>query len=358
MRTLNCLEAMHQNLVATSNPTATSRLIKPRERLLKSLIYLSVGVLLVDSVYSYCNGITLLTRDRCILYQMLGHWGFLLYEYFVELFVLVLVGVFVASLIERHLLHLKRFLPRNPLLAFGYGSVLPLCACGAIPLAGAMSGRVPLRCVITFLVAAPILNPYIMALSVSVLGWPYAFLRIGGALVLAVACGYGVELLSSRFSLAPARLPSGCPLAVGCKRSAGSVYEMTWAVFKKVLPFLLVAALMGLALEWIQPEDWVDRYQLGDSFLGTLLVVLAGVPVYFCNGADVLFLKPLVAHRILPVGTALAISLTATSVCVTSVVLLTRFLGRRLAAALVACVIVISLVLAYVTNMASRCMHM
>ncbi len=74
-------------------------------------------------------------------------------------------------------------------------------------------------------------------------------------------------------------------------------------------------------------------------------------PFYFCNGAEVLFLRPLVNHGF-PLGTAVAFSLTSPAICTTSIAMLFKIIGKRLTVALVACVALISLALALLINAA------
>ncbi|MBP1664757.1 MAG: putative permease [Bacteroidetes bacterium] len=61
-------------------------------------------------------------------------WFFQLYENFIELFVVVILGVFVGVLIEQYFNKIKRFYPKNQWLAFLYGAILPVCSCGVLPL--------------------------------------------------------------------------------------------------------------------------------------------------------------------------------------------------------------------------------
>jgi uncharacterized membrane protein YraQ (UPF0718 family) len=348
---LSLVAARHYRAKVHCDSQHTDAAFRVRRVLLRAMVHSCLVVFIADRLYSYYNGITFLTRDQCILYLTLTPVGFLFYEYFVELGILLVVGIFAAAVIENRLRQYKKFLPRHPVSAFAYGSILPLCACGAIPLAGSMYPSIPMRALVTFLISAPLLNPYIIGLSVSVLGWQYALLRVGCSMALAISCGYLVEVYH-RWSDSP-ELPMshGCVLAGHCGSRPHDVYETTYANVKKVLPFVLIAGVFGMTVELIDIGDWINRYQPGSSTWGAVLVVLAGIPIYFCNGADVLFLKPLVFHKILPVGTAMAFSLTSTSICVTSIVLLAKFLGRKLTLVMVATVIVVSLLLSGILNM-------
>ncbi|MBU0985466.1 MAG: permease [candidate division Zixibacteria bacterium] len=329
--------------IGGSRPTRYHNVsLKSEELFWKTLILVSVGLLTVDLIYQACNGITYQTRESCLVYASLPRWAFLLYENMIELFMVVVAGVFGASLLERYFAKLHRFVPRHPATAFLLASVIPVCSCSAIPLMRAMHNRVPFRTLITFAVAAPLLNPYIIALSFSVLGVRYALLRIAGSFLLAVVTGYVVERFHHRDGNRLPGIMTGCPGSEGCATMRGSVFTSSGRVLRKILPFVLVAGLLSMLLELAGPGNWLKSLDLSDGVFGLLLVVVVGVPVYFCNGADVLFLQPLVQHGSLPLATALAFSLTSTSVCLSSLVLLVKYIGRRLTVVLLVSIIILT----------------
>ena len=99
---------------------------------------------------------------------------------------MVIVGVFLATLLEKYFQRYESMYPKNPITAFIYASIIPVCACTVIPMMGTMQGKINLRTIITFIVVAPLLSPYIIMLSFSVLGFEYGILKIICSLILAV----------------------------------------------------------------------------------------------------------------------------------------------------------------------------
>ncbi|UCE18939.1 MAG: permease [Gemmatimonadota bacterium] len=316
-----------------------------REFLIKLFIFSSIFVLSVDTLYKYYHGITYLKREDCILYAILPKWAFILFEHFIELILIVVVAIFAAAIIEKYFIRLKKFIPKNTLSAFIYASVIPVCSCSAIPLVPAMKDKLPFRAIITFVVAAPLLNPYIIMLSVTVLGLRYALVRIFCSFILAVASGYIAEMLYRRMKHQELGVWNGCHTRENCMAEGKSVYEDTFMIFKKIFPFLIVAGVLSAVFDQFVPRHLFDNYDLSNHFLGTGLVILIGVPVYFCNGADVLFLQPLLQYSHLPLGTAMAFSLTSTSVCISSLILLIKFIGKKLTLTILASVVIITFLL-------------
>ncbi len=277
-----------------------------------------------DTVYRLAWGISPQTRDRCLFYARLPRWAGLFYENLAELVVLVVAGVFISVLLERHLSRYSRFIPTNPLAAFFYGALIPVCSCGILPLAARFKERMGAATTISLLVTGPLLSPQIIILSFSVAGPVYGAARIGATLVLALSS----ILVMGR---AKPRLPgtAGCP--GGCKKFSGGILTQTWNISRNILPWALLAGSLGILVQSFRPLERLVQNGLLSSPLGVVAATLAGVPVYLCNGADIVFLRPLMEGG-LPLGTALAFSLSSSSVCAASLVLMSRLLGKKVTA--------------------------
>ena len=316
-----CMRALAEQLPVIADG---ARLHQKRALLAKLLVAVSVTLLTLDMIYRNLAGITYQTKDSCVLYTTFPRWMAMAYEYFIELMLIVVVGIFAATLLEKYFPRINRLVPKNPVSAFLCASIIPVCSCSAIPLIRPMEGRIPFRAIITFIVAAPLLNPYIIMVSVTVLGLEYALLRIACSFILAVSTGFVVEFFYNRMKVRHIKFPSLCSSAGACSKSADrDIFSRTFQIFKKLLPFLILAGFLSLAMEIFSPGSWLKGIDLSGSVAGNILVILIGIPIYFCNGADVLFLRPLMLHGGLPLGTAVAFSMTSTSVCISSLILLT-----------------------------------
>jgi uncharacterized membrane protein YraQ (UPF0718 family) len=301
-----------------------------KEWFFKGLLYLILLIVLVDFGYKTYFGITYHTREKCILYTTLPRWLFLLYEFTVDLFMTVIVGIFIGTVLQKHFTKYKKLYPRNQFSAFLYAAVIPVCSCSAIPMMGAMQGQLRLRTIITFVVAAPLLNPFIVALSFTVLGNEYAILRIVSSLLLAVGAGYFAELVAPKAAIADPEKLLSCTSNSTCAVPGKSIYTETFRIFKQLAPYLLIAGVFSLAFEIFQPSELLEKLQLKEGPLSAALFILVGMPLYFCNGADILFLQPLVNYGGLSMGTSIAFSLTSTAICISSFMMLLKYLGKKL----------------------------
>jgi len=323
-----------------------------RRRIGRWVVIASLFFVAGDFAYKTANHITYATREKCIIYRALPRPAFLVFEYFIELGAMVVVGVFFARLLAGWFHRYGGWYPRRPITAFLYGSLLPVCACTAIPLTRAMRGKLPLRTTIAFVLAAPLLSPYIIVLSFGLLGAKYGVLRIVTSCLLAVSAGYVVEWLGGRRAVegdAPAN-PCGhacCPFAP--RDACADTVGILWSI----LPWLLVAGAVGVGMELLTPVRWLEGLKTTPDLLRTMAAIAMGVPLYLCNGAEVLLLRPLMHQGGISYGTAIAFSLTSTSICTTSFVMLLKFVGTRATIVLVAHVVIGTLVMSYLIGFLS-----
>jgi uncharacterized protein len=82
-----------------------------------------------------------------------------------------------------------------------------------------------------------------------------------------------------------------------------------------------------------------------------LVMMVIGIPIYVCNGADVLLLKPLLAYTDLSLGAAMVFSLSSSVVCISSIVMLSKFLGKNVTMLLVGNIILITFILGWLINL-------
>ena len=328
-----------------------------KRRIIKSALVASAILWTADIIYKLVKDISYVNREQCVLFRAIPRPAFVLFEYVFETMVIVFVGTFIAVWLSRQFQRLRRFFPRNPLMAFLWGAVIPVCSCGVIPLVASMRGRLRFTTMMAFIVAAPLLSPYIIVLSFSVLGFTYGVVRILSAFVLTMVCAFVVGFFERRSQRGlegdlaqrvPAMVGLGC--AVRCNAQNKDIYLETLSIFRGLLPYLVVAGGLGVALEYLGPRRFLLESGIGSGMTGVIVWTLIGVPLYFCNGAEVLFLRPLVSHGF-PIGTAVAFSLTSTAVCTTSIAMLFKVIGVRLTLILVACVMAVAIGLALVINL-------
>ncbi len=302
----------------------------------------------VDIIYKTVQDITYLNRTNCIIYRSLPRLGFLFFEYFIELTVFVFLGIFFAAVAEKYFQRFQFIFPKNPFSAFLYASAIPVCACAAIPFVETMQEKIKFRTIITFLVAAPLLNPYVIFLSFNVLGMKYGMLRIATSFILAVSAGYLLDVCNFKRAYPIERMALCQPGA--CNRYENDVFMRTYNIFKAIFPYLVIAGAIAIGLELISLKKISLDVLYKKSFVGSLTAIFFGIPLYLCNGADVLLLRPLLCSGVL-LGSGIAFSLTANAICITSIFMLIKFIGKGLTIILISQIFIVTLLLSQLINL-------
>jgi uncharacterized protein len=109
----------------------------------------------------------------------------------------VLVRVSNASQYIQKAFHAKPLLAI--ILATLVGAFSPFCACTVVPLiASLLIAGVPLGPVMAFWIASPTMDPEIFLLSVGILGYELAVVRVIATLILSMTAGYSAHFLEQR----------------------------------------------------------------------------------------------------------------------------------------------------------------
>lgn len=320
------------------------------QRQARIFIFSLLSILVVHTFYMNIMGFNTLNHDGCIVYQHIPRWLFLLYENLLELFIVVVLGIFAGVLIEKYFLKIKRFYPRNQLLAFLYGAILPVCSCGVVPLIESMQRKTSLKVVITFIIATPLLNPYIITVSYAVLGLEFTLLRIIFAFFTAIITGYIVDFAARKLAWGNIGEYRACTTTCDPILDRDP-FVKTLRMTQKVLPYILLAGILSYILALINPKQYLESLSFSQEPWTSLIMILVGIPIYVCNGSDVLFLKPLLEYTDLSMGAAVAFSLSSSAVCLSSIIMLTKYLGTKLTIILLASIFFLMLLFSTLINL-------
>lgn len=310
--------------------------------LIKGFMLVSLLMFALDSGYRLINNISYSNKEVCFLFNNSSKEFFLFYENFVELWLVMIFGIFCAVLLSKYFSKYGRFYPKGPVSAFLYGSLMPVCSCSTIPLLTLLKGKIKFRTIITFVMAAPLLSPIIIFLSFSVLDVKYAVLRIICSFILSVGAGFFLELFYKPEDEIALDVAVKCDK--NCMIAESSILHQTWNTAKKLIPYILIAGTLACIVS-IFENDLVRYLHQGiNSWYGKIAAVVIGIPMYVCNGADIFLLKPLMNNSLgLPYGSAIAFSLSSSAVCVASIVLLSKILGKKLTVLLIAYIFAVCL---------------
>ncbi|MGW8530449.1 permease [Nocardiopsis sp. NPDC055824] len=181
----------------------------------------------------------------------------------------------------------QRFIPSKPShavpVAGASGALLPGCECASVPIAGSLiKGGVAPAAALTFLLAAPSINPVVMiATAVAFAGQPEMILaRFVASLLASVVIGW----IWVRFGRADwLRLPTHNH-APGASR---------WQVFRESMlhdmmhagGYLVVGGLAAATLNIMVPREWLLAVA-GMPVVSVLVLALLAILLSICSEAD------------------------------------------------------------------------
>ncbi len=310
--------------------------------IIKIALIVCIVFALSDFAYKTIQNINPTNREQCIVYKMLPGPAFILFENLVELPVIIFLSIFSGLFLQRLFYRLHFTVLGGPLRTFFTASLLPICSCSSVSLMGGMGKVFDVKNAVIFFIAAPLLNPFIILMAVNILGVKYCLLRITGAFVLSLSVGYLIHFIH------PETEPVGqnrlsCSKKGVCVSEKSNTYIKGIHIFKNLIPFFLFGAVLSIVFSLVlgNPLDVMNK--ILQSVFSRAGIVLLGIPLYICGGADILILKPLL-HAGLPLGTALSFSLAAASVCIPSLLMVGRLLGKKIIVLLTAYIVIFSFV--------------
>ena len=159
------------------------------------------------------------------------------------------------------------------------GAPLPICACGVLPLAASLKRRgAGAALVVAFLISTPELGVETFALTTRFVGWPFALVRLGAAVALAIVAALVVHRAAGKRgeALDEPVVPVGASSAPFGTRFLQSFDEL----LHHIAPWTVVGLVAAAYMQAVLPSDALDG---GRAFgLDVALVTLVAVPSYVC----------------------------------------------------------------------------
>lgn len=246
-----------------------------------------------------------------------------------DLWPFYLFGILFAAVIKtfkwdrRIRASLLRYGRASILVGVAAGLISPLCSCGILPVVLSLSAAgVPLPPVLALLITSPLMSPDAFLITVGQLGWTYALWKLGAAILVGLAAGFGADALArsgylSGTSLRVEKLyrESGEPrpgfeeiVNAGCFAHAGEpggivdresrflfFLERTRDMAVVVGKYLVAALLLQAAVTYYVPSNVVEPLLGGGSVLSVAFATLVSIPLPLPQVAAPAVIKGLLA---------------------------------------------------------------
>jgi uncharacterized protein len=223
---------------------------------------------------------------------------------FIEAVPFLLAGAVVSGLISEYVrpTWLQRVAPRRPLVAALTGVVLgmafPVCECGVVPVTRRLYKKgLPMSTGVAFLLAAPVLNPIVIASTLSAYGWsPMFWGRMGAALVISVIVGVlfhladpGIMLRADPPTHNDDAIGASCPAVVVA--TSAHRYRFWHAMssagdeFLEMAQFLTIGCLLAAGMQVLMPQSTLMAWGTHPVYSVVAMMALAFV-LSICSTVD------------------------------------------------------------------------
>lgn len=221
---------------------------------------------------------------------------------FIEAVPYLLLGTLASGLVEVFMDEetLSRWFPRNRWGGVLIGSLMglsfPVCECGVVPLARRLMQKgLPVSSAIAFLLAAPVMNPIVIASTYAAFGLGAIFWgRLGLTLLIAVISGFVFSLEEQPENLLRLDTVSSCATtnpvsALGAQSSLrwklNRVLVTAGGEFFEMGRYLVLGALLAAGLQTFIPQAILTGVGQG-SILAVPVMMALAVLLSICSTVD------------------------------------------------------------------------
>lgn len=219
---------------------------------------------------------------------------------FIEAAPFLLIGSIVSGFIDVFVdrERLERLTPRHPLLAAltgaGLGMAFPVCECGVVPVTRRLYEKgLPFSTGIAFLLAAPVVNPVVIASTWAAFGWgPILWGRLVFSLLIAFVVGLIFQSARPQELLRPALLEERLTHhhhshagAQGWAAGSGLALRRSGDDFLDMSRYLILGSMLAAAMQTFTPQSALLAVGQGPLLSVFVLMALAFV-LSVCSTVD------------------------------------------------------------------------
>lgn len=226
--------------------------------------------------------------------------------------------------------------------AIVFAFITPFCSCSTIPIVvNLLNKKVRFSLVMVFLFASPILDPTILTLMVFALGWKVATAYTLITSVLSIMIGFALEKVG--FESAVKDVVVKDIDTTPTTFSTATAWQETIDLMKAVYPYLLFGAAIGSLIHEVVPTEWIAANLGGDAWWLIPLAAIVGIPLYI-RLASMIPISQILIAKGMSVGAVMALVISSAGASLPEIVLLNSIFHKRLVAAFIVSVILMSTV--------------
>lgn len=275
----------------------------------------------------------------------MDYFGFI----FLELVVLFLSISTAISLILQYIPREKfgRYLSGRAgyFMAALLGSVTPFCACSTIPLTqGLLNAGVSIGPVLTFVLVSPLLNPIIVGMVWTLIGWKACLIYFSVCFFSAMLGGWLMKIFhAERYVRKFAEPGTSCcsgeasePAALATfKGKLKKAFSDAYGDLQRVLIYLIVGTAIGATIYGYIPQEWIVSLAGPENRFAIPVAALVGVPLYI-RAESAIPIGLALVQKGMSLGAVIALIIGGAGMAIPEMSMLLSIFKARIVAAIVA----------------------
>lgn len=279
------------------------------------------------------------------LLDTLDYFGFI----FLELVVLFLSISTAISLILQYIPREKfgRYLSGRAgyFMAALLGSITPFCACSTIPLTlGLLNAGVSIGPVLTFVLVSPLLNPIIVGMVWTLMGWKACLIYFSASFFSAMAGGWLMKTFhAERYVRNFAGPGTSCCSGEAAETAALATFKDklkkafsdAYGDLQRVLVYLIVGTAIGATIYGYIPQEWIVSLAGPENRFAIPVAALVGVPLYI-RAESAIPIGLALVQKGMSLGAVIALIIGGAGMAIPEMSMLLSIFKARIVAAIVA----------------------
>ena len=259
----------------------------------------------------------------------------------IKIFILLIVIVYLITFLRSYfpLEKVRVYLSgKNKIvghvLASIFGIITPFCSCSAIPLfLGFLQARIPLGVAFSYLVSAPLSDPVVFALLISMFSWKIAVLYVAFGVIISIVVGLVIGAMNMEkevlIEVKPLDNISYTEDGTLFKHRIRESWDYSVDIFKKIYLYIIIGVGVGAFIHGFIPEDFISKYAGGDVWYAPIIAVIAGIPMY-SNELGILPIIEVLTQKGVLIGTALSFMMAIVALSLPEAMILKRIISIKL----------------------------
>lgn len=261
----------------------------------------------------------------------------------------------------RYALQKRKWYGLDYFFASFFGTVTPFCSCSSVPLfIGFVQGGIPLGVTFAFLISSPLVDAVTVAMFLGLFGLKATIIYVISGIIISMIAGYILSKMKLEKMLTPwvqqiienkqkANIEFEADKTSLIQRMP-FIFKEAMSIVKGVSIYIVIGVAIGGLMHGFIPTDFFEQYISKENIFAVPIAVLIGVPMY-TNTAGILPIMEVLVQKGIPLGTAIAFSMSVIALSFPEAMLLKKVMSTKMLAIFFGVVTMCIIVSGYLFNL-------